>query len=50
MAQALRYLSYRPRTRAELQVRLSRHYPPSVVSDTLARLETLQLLDDADGG
>ncbi len=47
MAQALRYLSYRPRSRAELEGRLCRHYPPPVVAETLDRLETLKLLDDA---
>lgn len=45
---ALRYLSYRPRSEAEVRDHLTRHQvPPEVCERVLARLRDLGLVDDA---
>lgn len=47
LASALRLLSYRPRSEAEVRQRLAqRGIPPSVLEETVARLRELALLDD----
>lgn len=44
---ALRCLSYRPRSEAEVRRRLLRRYPPEVVQEVIATLVEQKLLDDA---
>ena len=44
---ALRFLSYRPRTEAEMRTRLGRRFAASIVDQTVARLKDQGLLDDA---
>ncbi len=45
---AVRFLSYRPRTRAEVRRNLEKHEtPPAVVETVLERLQENNLLDDA---
>ncbi len=45
---ALRYLSYRPRSEAELRAYLTKHgVTPSIIQGVLARLRELGLVDDA---
>ncbi len=46
-ATALRLISYRARTEAEVRERLRRKFPDSVVSETVTWLRTQDLLDDA---
>ena len=46
-AAALRFLSYRPRSEAEVGRRLSRHYSPDLVHRVMATLQEQGLLDDA---
>ena len=47
LASALRLLSYRPRSEAELRQRLARRgTPPPIVDETIARLRHSALLDD----
>lgn len=43
----LRLLSYRPRSEAELRLRLSGRYPAPLLEDAILRLKERQLLDDA---
>ena len=43
---SLRFLSYRPRSRAEVRQRLARRFTAHVVYQTLARLEDSGYLDD----
>lgn len=46
---ALNYLSYRPRSRTEVQRNLSKHdVPPEAIEEVLYRLEENSLLDDLD--
>ncbi len=47
-AAALRLVSYRPRSEAEVRERLSRRFPPSAVDDALQSLKRAGLLDDTD--
>lgn len=45
---ALRLLSYRPRSQAEMRQRLAQKgLPPAVIDDTIQRLQELGLLDDS---
>ena len=44
---ALRFLSYRSRSVAEIHRRLSKDYTPQQVDETVARLKESGLLDDA---
>ena len=44
---ALRFLSYRPRSEAEVRRRLSRRFPASLIEGAIADLKTQGLLDDA---
>lgn len=44
---ALRYLSYRPRSEAEVRQHLLRRFPPEQVAEAIARLHASGLLDDA---
>ena len=44
---ALRFLSYRARTQAEVQRRLGKNYPTSVVNTVLGQLSAQGYLDDA---
>ena len=44
---ALRFLSFRPRSQAELRQRLRRHYSPPTIEAALERLEAQGLADDA---
>ena len=44
---ALRFLSHRPRTEAEMRTRLGRRFAASIVDQTVARLKDQGLLDDA---
>jgi len=44
---ALRLLSYRPRSEAEVRRGLSRRFSPSLVEEAIARLTDMGLLDDA---
>ena len=46
-AAALRFLSYRPRSEAEVRARLSRQYPSHIVEQVIQRLVDQTLLDDA---
>ena len=43
---ALRLLSYRARSRAEVRRRLEKNYPPTVIEPVLAQLEAQGYLDD----
>ena len=43
---ALRFLSYRPRSEAEVRRRLSRHYPPELIERVIAALREQRYLDD----
>ena len=43
---ALRFLSYRPRSEAEVRRRLLRNFPHSKVEETISRLRDRGLLDD----
>ena len=47
MQVALRYLSFRPRTVAEVRQRVARDFPPPAVAQTLASLRRCGYLDDA---
>ena len=44
---ALRLLSHRPRTEAELRTRLGGRFAPSVIDETVASLKAQGLVDDA---
>ncbi len=44
---ALRFLSYRPRSEAEVRRRLSRHYCPRVIDQVILFLQQNRYLDDA---
>ena len=44
--EALRFLSYRNRSRAEVRRKLARHYPAGVVEQVIARLVEQRYLDD----
>lgn len=44
---ALHFLSYRPRSQAEIRQRLRRHFPPATIEAVLERLEAQGLADDA---
>lgn len=46
LAAALRLVSYRPRSEAEVRERLSRRFPPSAVDGALRSLKRSGLLDD----
>lgn len=43
---ALRFLTYRPRSEAEVRRRLLRAYPEDVVEDTIVHLRSKELLND----
>ena len=43
----MRYLSYRPRSEAEVRTRLLERFPPTTVEQALADLRRQDLLDDA---
>ncbi len=45
-AAAMRLVSYRPRSEAEVRERLSRRFPPPAVDDALQSLKRAGLLDD----
>ena len=47
-AAAQRFLSYRPRSEAEVRARLSRRFPQDVVGEVLAYLRERGLIDDGD--
>ena len=47
-AAALRLVSYRPRSEAEVRERLSRRFPPPAVDGALQSLKRAGLLDDTD--
>ena len=46
-AAAIRFISYRPRTEAEVRARLRRHYPPHIVDTVVRSLVDRALLDDS---
>ena len=45
-AAALRFLSYRPRSEAEIRIRLQRRFPPHVVEQVIEALTDQDLVDD----
>ena len=46
-AAALRYLSHRPRSEAEVRTRLARRFPPNVVDSVIEELSLRGLTDDS---
>ena len=46
LSAALRFLSYRPRSQAEVRRRLSRTFPDSIIDKTIKELLNRGLLDD----
>ena len=46
-AAALRYLSHRPRSEAEVRTRLARRFPPNVVDSVMEELSLRGLTDDS---
>ncbi len=47
-AAALRYLSHRPRSEAEVRTRLRRQFPPYIIERVIEDLKDQSLLDDSD--
>lgn len=46
-AAAIRFISYRPRTEAEVRARLRRHYPPQIIDSVVQELVDRSMLDDS---
>ncbi len=46
-AAAIRFISYRPRTEAEVRARLRRHYPPQIIDTVVQSLVDRSLIDDS---
>ena len=46
-AAAIRFISYRPRTQAEVRARLRRHYPPHIIDSVIHSLVDRSLIDDS---